>query len=322
MQNKIYVLLILAVLNLSSYANDILTDYRIHGIKEIEKTLDLELSKKEYWTTHLKDTDNTFGYIESYNSVLTCNKEQSTLSVYKKDEKRYKLEKQYDAYTGKNRGNKVQEGDLRTPIGIYDITQKLSNVDAFYGPLALVTSYPNEYDKYNGKTGHGIWIHGLPIDQKRDEYTQGCIAIQNDSIECLDKNLDITKTILIITPQEVQKNISKNKLATILAQLYAWRYAWLYNDLSTYLNFYSKKFRRFDGMNYNTFVTYKTRIFKKNEKKKIIFTKLNVIPYPDNTNLYKITFEELYKSSSFQFSGNKVLIAELNDNKIKIITEK
>ena len=67
------------------------------------------------------------------------------------------------AFTGKYDGDKVSAGDRRTPIGIYNLTQKLSTVDPFYGPMAFVTSYPNLYDRIRGKSGDGIWIHGLPL---------------------------------------------------------------------------------------------------------------------------------------------------------------
>jgi len=307
----------------SIFAADILTNYRLHGINNIEREMDKELAKTDYWNSYLKNINTTFGYIESYSNILTCDKDNSTLCVYIKDSNNsYTLKKEYSAYTGKNRGNKLKEGDLRTPIGIYNITKKILKVDPFYGPLAFVTSYPNTYDKYLGREGHGIWIHGLPTNEQRDSFTKGCIAIHNDSIKCLDKNIDITKTLLIITPKKVKKNISKEKLSTLLSQLYKWRYTWLYNDIEGYLDFYSKDFVRSDGKKYQDFVNYKKRIFLKKEKKKIIFTNLNVIPYPDTDNLYKITFKEFYKSQSFEFSGDKILIAKLIDGKIKIVTEK
>ena len=300
-----------------------LTDYRLNGINDIEKHMDAELAKTEYWDSYLKDMDTTFGYIESYSNILTCDKTKSTLCLYvKSDKKTYKLKKEYAAYTGKNKGDKVKEGDLSTPIGIYNITSKIAKLDPFYGPVAFVTSYPNSYDKYKGRDGHGIWIHGLPTETKRDDFTKGCIAINNDNIECLNKNLDINQTLLIINDAEISKNISKTTLSTILAQLYAWRHAWLYNDVDTYLNFYSTDFIRFDGMSYQNFINYKHRIFQKSENKTIIFSDINVLPYPNDSDIYKISFKEYYKSNSFEFTGDKVLMIKLIENTIKIITEK
>ena len=317
----------LLLITLSLYSNDLLTNYRINGIYDIEKQMDLELTKNEYWSEYLKGIDTTFGYLESSPNILTCNKEKSTLNLYLKDSNNtYAFQKEYSAYTGKRKGDKIEEGDLKTPIGIYQITKKLSRenkLDSFYGPLAFVTSYPNEYDKYRGKNGHGIWIHGLPTEQARDEFTKGCIAINNPNIECLDKRIDIKNTLLIINSDEVKKKTSKETISLILSQLYTWRYSWIFDDIDGYLNFYSDEFVRFDGMSINRFKKYKTRIFKKSEKKTIIFNNINVIPYPNSDDIYQITFKEFYKSDTFKFTGNKTLVVRIDkNNNMKIITEK
>ncbi|QOP40922.1 L,D-transpeptidase family protein [Sulfurimonas marina] len=318
--------IVLLILSINTFASDtdIVTNYRIHGIQDIQKRLDEKLATTQYWKEYLENKDTKFGYLESYCNVLTCNKKNSKLYIYMKDKNSstYKLQKEYGAFTGKAKGDKVKEGDLRTPVGIYRLTKKIDKVDPFYGPLAFVTSYPNTYDKYRNKTGQGIWIHGLPIDQERDEFTKGCIAINNQNIECLDKHIDIKKTILLIDESDVKTDIQKKNLSIILSQLYAWRLAWIYNDLENYLNFYDPSFKRFDGMDKERFTKYKTRIFNKQEDKTIIFTNLNVIPYPDTQNVYQITFKEDYKSSSFSFTGDKTLIIKLQDQKISIITER
>ena len=330
MGNKYYntILKSLFLICISTYSfassNDILTTYRLHGIDNIEKELDKNLTDKNYWSTYLINKDTQFGYMESYANILLCDKSKSELLIYSKDSNNsYKLRKEYSAFTGKLKGDKIKEGDLRTPIGVYDIVKKISKVDSFYGPMAFVTSYPNLYDKYKGKTGQGIWIHGLPANQQRDEFTKGCIAINNQSIECLNKHIDIKKTVLIIEENSADKQtISKDTIATILSQLYTWRYAWLYNDINSYLNFYASEFKRYDGMNLQRFKKYKKRVFAKNESKTIIFNDLNIVPYPNGKNVYKITFNEKYKSNSFSFSGQKVLMVKLQNNTINIITEK
>lgn len=317
----------LVLISISVFASDLLTNYRINGIDNIEKHMDLELTSKVYWNGLLKRSDNTFGYIESYKNILTCNKDLSNLALYSKDDNNtYRLKKEYSAFTGKEKGDKVKEGDLKTPVGVYKITKKLTKenkLNSFYGPLAFVTSYPNEYDKYRGKNGHGIWIHGLPTEQERDEFTQGCIAIDNPSIEVLDKHIDVENTLLIINSDEVKQNISREILTSILSELYSWRYSWLYDDIDAYLNFYAKEFVRFDGMNLERFKKYKTRVFKKIEKKTIIFRDINIVPYPDTKDIYQITFYEHYKSDTFEFNGDKTLIVRLDEsNKMKILTEK
>jgi len=275
---------------------------------------------KEY----LKNKDTKFGYIESYTNILLCDKSKSELLIYSKDANNtYQLRKEYSAFTGKLKGDKKREGDLKTPIGVYDIVKKISKVDSFYGPMAFVTSYPNLYDKYEGKTGQGIWIHGLPTNQERDAFTKGCIAIKNKSIECMNRNIDIKKTVLIIRENSNDDtNPSKETLAKLLSELYAWRYAWLYNETDKYLNFYAPKFKRYDGMNLRRFKKYKTRVFNKHETKSIIFRNINIVSYPNIKNVYRVTFNEDYKSKSFSFKGRKILIVKLQDNELNIITEK
>jgi len=324
MQNRNTVFTVLLFISVSSslFASA-LTQYRQHGIQNLERQMDLDLSKQSYWKEYLQDIDTKFGYLETYTNILICDKSKSTLSLYMKNkEDSYSLTKDYSAFTGKIKGDKIKEGDLKTPVGIYTLTKKLSKVDSFYGPMAFVTSYPNIYDKYRGKDGSGIWIHGLPTKQERDSFTKGCIAINNANIKCLDKNIDIKETVLIINETLKTKPISKESLVNILSQLYKWRYAWLYNNTEEYLNFYASSFKRNDGLNLDSFQTYKRRVFNKNESKTIIFTDINVIPYPGKDDTYKITFNEIYKSNSFAFNGEKILIVKLKNSHLRIITEK
>ena len=133
----------------------------------------------------------------------------------------------------------------------------------------------------------------------------------------------ILKTMLIINSSDAKQNISKKNLSTILAGLYKWRYSWLYNDTELYLSFYSNNFIREDGMKYERFVKYKTRIFNKDEKKKIIFKNITVMPYPNTIDTFQVTFKEYYSSTSFTFEGDKVLMVKLTkDNSFQIFTEK
>ncbi len=304
-----------------------LEEYRLNGMKNLEKEMDVRLTQKDYWSEHLKDKDTKFGYIEEYSSILACDKKKSTLTLYTQNsDKKYEFIKAHSAFTGENVGDKIREGDKKTPIGIYRITQKLSrdtNLDPFYGPIAFVTSYPNTYDSYQGKNGHGIWIHGLPTQRTRDDYTRGCIAIKNSNIECLNNNINIKNTLLIINDSKVKADISKDALSSMLSQLYEWRYSWLHNNIDDYLSFYSLDFVRNDGVKFERFKRYKTRVFKKIEKKTILFKNVNVIPYPNTSNVYQITFKEHYKSNSFEFLGDKTLMVRFDaDRKMKIFTEK
>ncbi len=304
-------------------ASDIATVYREYGMKAVEKVLDKQLTLKSYWEKELLNHDTSFGYYENLDSLITCDKDRSKLYHYKKNQDGiYTLVNTFGAITGKVNGDKQKEGDHKTPLGVYSLTKKITHPDPFYGPLAFVTSYPNLYDKVRGKNGSGIWIHGLPIEGERDNFTKGCIAIENDDICTLDQNISIQSTLLIID-QENHKKADRLALATILSKLFEWRYAWIYNHYDQYIGFYDPTFIRFDGMNYTKFKEYKRRIFNYNDTKTIRFSNIQITPYPgEESDIYMITFYENYYSKRTTFNGEKTLIIKQENDTIAIIAER
>ena len=143
-----------------------------------------------------------------------------------------------------------------------------------------------------------------------------------------DKDIDYSKTLLISYDKEMPK-VEKADLAKILAMLFTWRDAWISNDINQYLSFYAPDFKRSDGMGLKSFSSYKTRVFKKNEKKTIKISQINLSPYPnqEGKKLFRLSFMQKYNA----FKGNtqtyssrdyKELYVEIKDNKAMIIIEK
>ena len=317
--------LLFLFLSLTLSADQHLLDiYQKQGSFALEKIFDEELSTQQYWRNKLKDANTSFGYFETINYLLACNKNDASLKLYAKDiNDSFKLSEDFSAFIGKKEGDKQREGDLKTPIGVYKILQKLDHVDKFYGPLAFVTSYPNVYDKVQGKNGSGIWVHGLPLDQERDDYTKGCIAINNTNLQNIEQKIDFHKALVYIDQGEFSK-ISKETIVILLSNLYGWRKSWKENDIEQYLSYYNETFKRTDGLNLKRFKRYKKRIFKKQEQKQILFTDINIIPYPLNNqkNVFLISFLEKYSSKSFQFDGEKELYVHLDNGIFSILAEK
>lgn len=102
---------------------------------------------------------------------------------------------------------KVQEGDKRTPEGLYYIKNR--NPQSIYH-RSLRLNYPNEQDKLRAarlgvQPGHNIMIHGLPNGKgyygtrhRRKDWTEGCIAVTNEEIE------QIWNTVADGTPVEIR----------------------------------------------------------------------------------------------------------------------
>ncbi len=317
--------LLLLFLGLSLAANEELIDiYQKKGIQGLEKVFDNELTSKQYWEKRLQNIDTRFGYFEGINYILACDKNETSLKLYTKNKSNvFDLNESFSAFVGEKNGDKQKEGDLKTPIGVYKLIQKLDNVDSFYGPLAFVTSYPNTYDRVQGKNGSGIWVHGLPLDRDRNGYTRGCIAINNSNLRHLEEKIEVDEALVYID-QEAYPKVKKEELVTLLSQLYTWRQAWKENDIENYLNFYDPSFKRNDGLSIKKFKKYKERVFSKNESKQILFTNINILPYPmaHKKDIFLISFSEQYNSRSYQFNGEKELYVHLDNQNFTILTEK
>ncbi|MGA1933439.1 L,D-transpeptidase family protein [Arcobacter sp. YIC-464] len=304
------------------FANELVDLYRLNGIQAVEKQLEKELSKKDYWNEVLKNYDTQFGYLESKKYILFSNKKDKKLYLYENKNKTLKKLFEDDVITGEVSGDKYIEGDKKTPIGVYDLTKKKTKLDQFYGPFALVTSYPNNFDKSLNKKGHGIWIHGMPLNGDREEFTRGCIALDNEKLVDLGSKINLEDSVLITSEEEFIKP-TKDELSTVLASVNQWKLTWKYSLIDEYLNFYSNEFKRYDGMKIDEFSNYKKRVFAKNEEKIIRFSNINVYIYPNSLNkrLFRVFMDEYYKSDTLKFIGTKELIVELNNGEMRILFE-
>lgn len=298
--------------------------YKNKGIEAVEKLLLKELESKNYWENYFKDKDIRFGYFESINYVLIADKVKKELDVFKKEDNGFEKIFGGNIYVGKNSGDKEFEGDLRTPTGAYEIEHIRKDMGEFYGPLAFVTDYPNMFDKLHDKNGHGIWIHGMPLDENtsRDDFTQGCIALNNTKLLDLQNSINYQKSILLIDDGNISYS-TVEELSEIFSFIYKWKSAWKFSHINDYLNCYSDEFKRFDGMNFDEFKDYKTRILGRNEDKTIEFSNINIYPYPNSLNkrMFRVIMDEDYSTRYHQFKGKKELYLELKDEKIKILAE-
>ena len=308
---------------------EIIQTYRTQNLEKTKKLLEKYLQDKNFWLSVVESRNVDYGYFENYDYLFVSNKAAPNLTLYKISKNGNLTRVNHSsALVGSGKGHKSYEGDLTTPIGVYDFTGQLKNLPQYYGPLAFATNYPNNYDKSRRKTGSGIWIHGLPLDGNREEKnTKGCIAIDNDILSGYGKAIDYSKAVLIIY-EESFRVAQKEEIANLLASLYAWRDAWIRNDLKSYLGFYSKDFVRPDGMKHDAFVQYKTKIFSKQEEKSIIFSNISVIPYPNQEGriMYRISFVQDYKAfknrrTSYSSNGVKTLYVEYANKKMQILSE-
>ncbi|EWS65827.1 L,D-transpeptidase catalytic domain-containing protein [Hydrogenophaga sp. T4] len=134
--------------------------------------------------------------------VVVVDASHSRVYVFEHQASGLQLIRSFYASVGRAGFDKQVEGDLRTPLGIYHITSRLDDqqVEELYGIGALPLNYPNEHDRRMGRTGSGIWLHGVPrVSYARSPYaTEGCVALANDDMAYLMRELEPRRTPVII----------------------------------------------------------------------------------------------------------------------------
>ena len=145
--------------------------------------------------------------------ALIVDAKRSRLYVYQNVGGRPKLLTDYYISQGKLGVNKLREGDQKTPVGVYYITSRLARarLPDFYGSGALPINYPNDWDRVNGRSGSGIWLHGTPPDSysRPPMSSDGCVVLTNEDLNKLLSSIEIGKTPVVIS--EKAEFISKEK---------------------------------------------------------------------------------------------------------------
>ncbi|EGJ7377902.1 murein L,D-transpeptidase [Campylobacter coli] len=307
-------------------ASDLVKIYLNQGLDAVGVAIEKELTNKDFWLDEIGDRNISLGYYNDDVAIVLTNKTDKILRVYSYSDGKIKQDFEQKAIITGLMGDKQVEGDLKTPVGFYELGRKFNPGDPYYGPFAFATTYPNLLDKVQGKTGGGIWIHGYPLDGTRlDEFkTRGCIALFNENLEEFAKVVQ-DKKVFAMTEEKEKVRAKKEDIAALLADLFAWKLAWTDSDINTYLNFYDEKqFKRFDKMKFEQFASMKKSIFSRKEDKKIKFSDINISPYPnvENETIYRISFYEDYYTKNYQFKGDKILYVKIDSKgKMKILAE-
>ncbi|ELD0249799.1 murein L,D-transpeptidase, partial [Campylobacter jejuni] len=266
--------LLIALSSLMLHASDLVKIYLNQGLDAVGVAIEKELTQKDFWLSEIGDKNISLGYYDDNVAIVLTNKTDKILRVYSYDDGKIRKDfEQKEIITGLM-GDKKIEGDLKTPVGFYELGRKFNPGDPYYGPFAFATTYPNLLDKVQGKTGGGIWIHGYPLDGSRlDEFkTRGCIALFNNNLEKFAKVVQ-DKKVFVMTEEKEKIRAKKDQIASLLADLFTWKLAWANSDTNAYLSFYDEQeFKRFDKMKFEQFASMKKSIFSRKEDKKIKFS--------------------------------------------------
>jgi murein L,D-transpeptidase YafK len=161
--------------------------------------------------------------------ALIVDAKHSRLYLYENRNDQIRLLSDFYVSQGKLGINKLKEGDMRTPVGVYYIIGHLPGVKLpdMYGKGALPLDYPNDWDKVQGRSGSGIWVHGTPPEtfSRPPLSTDGCVVVSNDDLNTLTRTVEIGKTPILIGDQVefVSKEQMERDLRVASSLVESWR---------------------------------------------------------------------------------------------------
>jgi len=202
---------------------------------------------------------------------------------------------------GKNGVEKQREGDQKTPIGVYTLLPMKDKLPEFYGPGAYPLSYPNEWDKVNGRSGHGIWLHGTPSETyaRPPWATDGCVVLTNEDLAKLSKYVDVSRTPVVIGPavQWRAANQWEAEREAFLSDFQRWRKDWESLDTDRYLSHYSREFRSAQR-DYTGWSAKKRQVTAGKTWIKVGVNDVSLFEYPGERDLVMVSFEQDYRSNN------------------------
>lgn len=167
------------------------------------------------------------------------------LAHYENDDS-FKVIKTYHTTTGKVKGDKELEGDLKTPEGVYQFTNKLfpPSIKPKFGSMAFYVNYPNAYDQIAGCTGNNIMLHGTdaPERLKKDFDSEGCVVLQNEDLKEVEQSIQVRLTPFMIF-DDLQPQFKNGGRDEKLHRFFdSWIKDWESRDVEKYMSHYHTDF--------------------------------------------------------------------------------
>ncbi len=160
--------------------------------------------------------------------ILLADASRSRIYVFTSRQGKPVLVDEFYTTIGLLGADKSKEGDQKTPLGVYRVQFEIRDPrkDGFLGKFAMTLDYPNAYDSHSGRTGSGIWIHGVPasLHVRPPQASDGCLAVSNKDLQKLRQYVRYNETQIVvvprvdwITPEEWAANAAKaaNEFASV-----------------------------------------------------------------------------------------------------------
>lgn len=258
--------------------------------------------------------------------AIVVDTQKARLYLYQNDKGRPRFVADYYVSHGKLGAGKMLEGDKKTPTGVYHVTSSLpaQKLGDLYGTGAYPINYPNEWDKQQGRKGHGIWLHGTPSDtySRPPKASDGCVVLTNVDLDAIAKNLQIGLTPVIISNSVEWLSIDdwQKERTALNRKIEEWRSDWESRDVERFLRHYSRKFKTKDTT-LAQFAEQKRKVASGKEWIKVGISNMSVFRSPGEDELVVVTFEQDYRSNNLDNQMKKRQYWIREDGQWKIVYE-
>lgn len=230
-------------------------------------------------------------------TALVVDPEHARLYLYENIQGRPKFLADFYISVGKLGVDKLRQGDQKTPVGVYSITGHIpqAKLADLYGVGALPLNYPNEWDQRLGKTGHGIWLHGVPTNtySRAPKASDGCVVLSNSDLLTLANYVQIASTPVILANQVTWLTPEQwsNARDNFDGVLETWRQDTESRELDKYVRHYSYRFQA-DGKTLTGWLDKrKVYLATPEQRTKLQIKNLSVLRYPGQQNMMQVTFD-------------------------------
>lgn len=259
------------------------------------------------------------------NRAIVVDKAQRSVTVWEQAESGFKKLKTYEADFGKSTGDKKFLGDHKTPEGIYhflgELPKALLNFREYgsHEVRAFPMNYPNLFDKREGKTGSGIWLHGVPENTPLSRGSRGCVTLTKENMNDISQFISLNNTPIIVHDQVtyVPMNANFDNRDKVVAWIRKWLESWQNKNVEQYMSFYSPQFRS-RGMNYAQWENYKKGLTENYDQIKVSVSEPRILKFKDE---WIIEFIQKYESDKYTDFGKKILYVKGSADDFKIIAE-
>ncbi len=243
-------------------------------------------------------------------AAIVIDLEGYRLFLFEQRDHRFVRTRDFYVSIGKGGSDKRREGDEKTPVGVYLVNDYLPEKELpdLYGVGAFPINYPNAWDRLQGRTGSGIWIHGTEFTSysRPPLSSRGCVTLSNRDFELLERHVRVDRTPVIVARtidwvRQDEHGVARRNLEQALE---TWRRDWESRDPDRYLSHYSREFRT-PGMSRTAFANHKRRVNSSKRYIRVELAEVGMYRYPGESDLVLVDFVQRYESDNFRAQRRK-----------------